>query len=202
MSINIINRALIKLGQPLISSTSQEPNGNIYGIVYQDIKDLLLASHNWRFAIKTVILTKDQEEPISSFAYAYTLPSDFIALYRFGQYFKTPNYSDNIQASDERYSIEGNKILCDEKNQLYISYVAKVDDPNKFTPWFREALISKLAAEFSVRVKQSASLAKSFNEEFIACLEQAEKHDELMTDTQTMPDGSWVGAREGWTNEY
>ena len=112
MSINIINRALIKLGQPTISSTSQEPNGRIYGLVYQDLRDWLLASHPWRFAIKRVVLAQDVEAPVSGFAYAYTLPSDFLSLYRFGEYFKTPNYSDNIVSSDERYSIEGNKILC------------------------------------------------------------------------------------------
>ena len=124
MSINIINRALIKLGQPIISSTNQEPNGKIFGLVYQDIKDLLLSSHTWRFALKTVILARDAETPVSSFAYAYTLPSDFLSLYRFGQYFKQPNYSDNIQSSDERYSIEGDKIFCDEKNQLYTYFIS------------------------------------------------------------------------------
>ena len=202
MSINIINRALIKLGQPIISSTNQELNGKIFGLVYQDIKDLLLSSHTWRFALKTVILARDAETPVSSFAYAYTLPSDFLSLYRFGQYFKQPNYSDNIQSSDERYSIEGDKILCDQKDQLYISYIARISDTSKFTPWFKEALAAKLAAEFSGRVKQSTSLAKLFNEEFAQCLVQAELNNELMTDSQTVPDGSWVGAREGWSNEY
>ena len=86
MSINIINRALIKLGQPTISSTSQEPNGKIYGLVYQDLRDWLLASHPWRFAIKRVVLAQDEEKPISGFAYAYTLPSDFLSLLYFLKY--------------------------------------------------------------------------------------------------------------------
>ena len=128
MSINIINRALIKLGQPVISSTNQEPNGKIYGLVYQDIKDLLLSSHNWRFAIKTVILARDAETPVSTFAYAYTLPADFLGLYRFGQYFKQPNYSDNIQSSDERYSIEGDKILCDVKSVQIANFISIIEN--------------------------------------------------------------------------
>ena len=41
MSINIINRALIKLGQPTISSTTQDPNGRIFGLVYDDISKLV-----------------------------------------------------------------------------------------------------------------------------------------------------------------
>lgn len=202
MSINIINRALIKLGQPTISSTSQEPNGRIYGLVYQDLRDWLLASHPWRFAIKRVVLAQDVEAPVSGFAYAYTLPSDFLSLYRFGEYFKTPNYSDNIVSSDERYSIEGNKILCNEKDRLYLLYVAKIEEPEKFSVSFREALVNKIAAEYAAKLKQSINLANKLDENFTYYMDQAQQNNELMTDSETMPDGSWIGIREGWHNEY
>ena len=202
MSINIINRALIKMGQPTISSTAQDPNGRIYGLVYEDVRDWLLAAHPWRFAIKRAVLARDEEKPISGFAYAYTLPSDFLSLYSFKNNFKQANYSDNITKSDERYSIEGNKILCDEPNMLNITYVARVEDPNRFSVWFKETLIAKLAAEYTPRLKQSANLAKAYNEEFLGYLRQAEINNDLMTDSETMPDGSWIGIRGGWSNEY
>ena len=202
MSINIINRALIKLGQPIISSTSQEPNGKIYGIVCQDLRDWLLASHPWRFAIKRAVLAQDEEKPISGFAYAYTLPGDFLSLYRFGEYFKSPNYSNNIISSDERYSIEGNKILCNEKDKLYITYISRVEDDEKFSVSFREALINKVAAEYAARLKQSINLANKLDENFMYYLDQAQQNNELMTDSETMPDGSWIGIREGWSNGY
>lgn len=201
MSINIINRALIKMGQPTISSTAQDPNGRIYGLVYEDVRDWLLAAHPWRFAIKRAVLAKDEEKPISGFAYAYTLPSDFLSLYRFQDGFKQPNYSDNIRVSDERYSIEGNKILCDVADKLYVTYISRVEDPNRFSVWFRESLIAKLAAEYTPRLKQSANLAKSYNEEFLGYLRQAEINNDLMTDSETMPDASWVSIRNGWSNE-
>jgi hypothetical protein len=200
MSINIINRALIKLGQPTISSVSQEPNGRLFGIVYEDIKNWMLSQHPWRFAIKRVVLAPDEEKPISGFAYAYTLPSDFLGLYSFGKYFKTPNYSDNVVSSDQRYSIEGDKILCDVEKELYLTYMAQIKEADKFSPSFREALIAKLAAEYAPRVKQSTSLAKSLNEDFLYYLQQAEFNNEMLIDVETTPDGSWVGIREGWSN--
>jgi hypothetical protein len=52
MAINIINRALIKMGQPTISSTSQDPNGRLFGLVYEDVRDWLLAAHPWRLQLK------------------------------------------------------------------------------------------------------------------------------------------------------
>lgn len=202
MSINIINRALIKLGQPTISSTSQEPNGRVYGLVYQDLRDWLLASHPWRFAIKRVVLSQDVEAPVSGFAYAYTLPSDFLSLYRFGEYYKSPNLSDNIVSSDERYSIEGNKILCNEKDRLYMLYIAKIEEPEKFSVSFREALVNKIAAEYAAKLKQSINLANKLDENFTYYMDQAQQNNELMTDSETMPDGSWIGVRGSWSNEY
>ena len=201
MSINIINRALIKLGQPTISSTTQDPNGRIFGLVYDDVRDWLLSAHNWRFAIKRVILARNEEKPISGFAYAYTLPSDFLSLYKFQETYKLPNYSDNITVSDERYSIEGDQILCDVEDKLEISYIARVQDPKMFSTWFKEALVAKLAAEFAPRLKQSANLAKSYNEEFFEYLRQAEYNNDILIDSETMPDASWVGVRNGWSNE-
>ncbi len=202
MSINIINRALIKVGQPLISSTNQEPNGKIMGMVYEDMRDFLIADYPWRFSLKRVVLAPDEEPPVSGFAYAYTLPSDFLALYRFGDYFKMPNYSNQIVSSDERYSIEGNKILCNVPSALKIVYSARIEDPALFSVCFKEALIVKIAAEISMRLKQSAQLQNNFNNEFAALLERAEFNDEILRDAETVPDGSWVGIREGWTNEY
>ena len=133
---------------------------------------------------------------------SYTLPSDFLSLYRFGEYFKSPNYSDNIISSDERYSIEGNKILCDQKDKLYLTYISKVEDPSKFSVSFREALVNKIAAEYAAKLKQSINLANKLDEAFIYYMDQAQQNNELMTDSETMPDGSWIGVRGSWSNEY
>lgn len=198
MSIEIINRALIKLGEPLISSVDQEPNGRLMSLIFEDMRDFVLADHPWRFSIKRVVLAPDEQKPISEFAYSYTLPTDFLSLYRFGIYYKRPNYSDNIIRSDERYSIEGNKLLCNRANKVFLTYVSRVTDPNRFSPWFKEALATKIAAEYAMRLKQSPQLLQIFNKDFAMYLERAEMNDELMNDIETIPDSSWVGVRDGW----
>ncbi len=200
MSINIINRALIKLGEPLISSTDQGPNGRLLSLIYEDMRDFVLADHPWRFSIKRAVLAPDEEKPLSGFAYSYTLPSDCLTLYRFGEYYKRPNYSANIIRSDERYSIEGNKILCNQTSKLYLTYVSRVTDPSRFSPWFKEALATKIAAEIAMRAKQAPQLLQLFNNDFAMYLERAEMNDELMNDAETIPDNSWVGIRSGWND--
>ncbi|MEI3582952.1 MAG: hypothetical protein V8R89_09890 [Alphaproteobacteria bacterium] len=51
MSIEIINRALIKIGEGTITSLSQNPYGDLMGLVYEDQRKMLLSSHYWRFAL-------------------------------------------------------------------------------------------------------------------------------------------------------
>ena len=200
MSLNIINRALIKLGEPMISSEAQEPNGRLLSLIYEDMRDFVLADYPWRFAIKRVILAPDKEAPTFGFAVSYTLPADFLTIYKFGLYYKRPNYSPNIVVSDQRYSIEGNRLLCNCKTQIYLIYVSRVTDPNRFSPWFREALVAKMAAEYSMRLRQNVTLMNAFNQEFASILERAEFNDELMNDIETIPDASWVSIREDWNN--
>lgn len=201
-SINIINRALIKLGQPPVASIGQAPNGTMWGLLYIDQRDLLLADYFWRFAMKTADLAPDADKPLSTYKYAYTLPADFISLFKFGIAYKQPNYSNNIIMSDERYSIEGNKILCDVPDVLRIMYTARVEDDKFFSPWFREALVARMAAEMAARLKQSVDLQRALNQEFASYLERAEANDAIMRDTETIGDSSWVGIREGWRNDY
>lgn len=202
VSTNIINRALIKLGQPPVASVDQEPNGKLWGLIYLDQRDLLLADFSWRFAMKRAVLAPDADKPISGFAYAYTLPTDFISVFKVGQYYKTPNYSSNIVSSDEAYSIEGDKILCNIPDKLYLQYTARIEEERLFSPWFKEALITKVAAEMAMRTKQNIQLQQMLSNDFASYLEHAEFNDEIMRDAETIPDGSWVGIREGWSNEY
>ena len=92
--------------------------------------------------------------------------------------------------------------MCDQKEELQITYVAKIEDPDKFSVSFREALVNKIAAEYAAKLKQSTNLAKMLDETFSYYLEQARQNNELMTDSESMPDGSWIGIRGSWHNEY
>ena len=48
--INIINRALIKLGEPPLSSTNQQPAGPKLEIIYNDCVESLISLYPWSFA--------------------------------------------------------------------------------------------------------------------------------------------------------
>ena len=203
MSTNIINRALIKIGEPSILSIEQTPHGAMMGVLYDDFRKTLLSSHFWRFAIKRATLAQvDTDTNSTTFNYAYALPKDFLTLKDFGEGYKIPNQSSAILGSDARYSIENSNLLCRENNGVTITYVADIKDTSLFTPLFREALVALIAAEASVRIKNSPQMKQLFMTEFDTYLNQARVNNEIMRDMETMPDNTWVTCREGWEGEY
>lgn len=112
-----------------------------------------------------------------------------------------PNVSDAVVAPDVRYSIEGNRMLCQQPGNINITYIADVSDPKLFTPLFKEALIALIAAEMSVRIKQGADYKQLFLAEFEKYIIQAQMNNEIVRDMETMPDNSWVTIRDTWRNE-
>lgn len=203
MSIEIINRALIKIGEPPIVSINQHPYGESLGLIYEDARKALLSTHFWRFALKRTTLAKIDEDTESEvFAFSYALPSDFVQIKSFGEMYKMPNFADKIIQTDARYSIEGNRILTREDGPIRICYVADEKDTIKFTPNFREALIAVIAAEISVRIKNGADYKTLFMQEADRYVMQAISHNEIARDMETMPDNSWVACRETWLGDF
>ena len=86
--IEILNRALLKLGEPPLSSLSDAAFGRSYEIIYDDMKKLLLSSYPWRFEVKRVQIARDAEKYDGQ--YVYRLPTDFLLLLKVNE-----NQADN-----------------------------------------------------------------------------------------------------------
>ena len=68
--IEIVNRALMKLGEPPISSLNDVVFGKSYEIIYDDVKKLLLSIYPWRFAIDVKKLNRLDEKKKDKFVYS------------------------------------------------------------------------------------------------------------------------------------
>jgi len=77
--INIVNQALVRLGESAITDYSL-PVGNIIETVYDTVRQNLLTSYRWRFAMKKVALTEASGSPVNEWTKHFTLPSDMLLL--------------------------------------------------------------------------------------------------------------------------
>lgn len=194
--IEIINRALLKLGEPPVSSLNDAAFGRSYDIIYNDVKDLLLSSYPWRFAVAVSPLAKLEEKYNGKFM--YQLPQDCLLLL---QVFGT----ENIMSDEEKKSYSGrnfelmnNCVVTEADGGVSAEYVRIVDDDSKFPPLFREAVAAKTAAELAMRLKHSLTLKQAMESEFFSLIKQAELNNEIMKDVELMPDSSWIMARNSW----
>ncbi len=193
--IQIINRALLKLGEPPISSLNDAAFGKTYDIVYNDMKKLLLSAYPWRFAVDIKQLAKKTEKYDDKFV--YQLPLDRLLLIKvFGN--KQNDISDMRAYSKQGYEVANNCINTHQNNNLKVEYVKNIDDDILFPPLFTEALAAKMGAELAMRIKHSVAIKQNLDAEFYNFIMQAEYNNEIIKDVELIPDNSWILVRDCW----
>lgn len=187
--IEIINRALLKLGEPPISSLNDAAFGKSYDMIYSDIKKLLLSAYPWRFATVIKQLPKLQEK--FGKRNMYRLPTDCLLLLR------VIDAESNIALGG--YEIAGQSIVLEEETIIAAEYVKNQDDDGSFSPLFREAMAAKIAAELAMRLKHSTNFKQVFENEFYNLIMQAELNNEIAKCTENLPDNSWVSIKQSYS---
>lgn len=150
-SIALCARALLKIGAASITSfedgtAEAEIAGNLYG----SVRDGLLSSHPWNFASAQATLPRLVAEPVADFNYAYQLPADFLRALSAGPTGRGRGLSYRIAETR----------LHSDSSQLVLSYVFRPDE-SAFPPFFDQALIARLAAEFCIPLTESTSRAET-----------------------------------------
>ena len=189
--IEIVNRALMKLGEPPISSLNDAVFGKSYEVIYDDVKRLLLSIYPWRFAVDMQKLNRLDTKKNDKFL--YVMPNDCLLLLKvYG------NYNSNITYEiHNEYEVLGNYILCDLDDGIKIEYVKNIKE-EFFIPLFREAIAAKLASELAMRIKHSLEIKQMMESEFFTLIKHAELNNEIMKDIESIPDNSWIVSRKTW----
>jgi len=177
----ICNSALIKLGaEPIVNITDQNKRAILCNNQYQIVKDKLLRSHPWNFAIVRVELDNDGLDPVYGFTYQFDLPTDLLRIL-------------DLEDKTIKFKIEGRKILSDEET-LKIRYVASVSE-SLFDSVFNETLSLALAAEISFALNQSSELTSKLKEELADMLRPARSFNAQEGTPQELEADDWLNER-------
>lgn len=185
--VGICNSALNKIGAKYIASLSEgSANANACNEQYAKVRDALLRSHNWNFAMKRVQLAQLSTTPAFGFDYEYQLPSDWL---------RVVSVHDNDEGTGAvKYKIEGKKILTDS-DELYLRYVHQITDPNEMTADFHEALAYLLAKDLSTKIANSNTLRELSGRDVSAAVLRAKSTDAIEDYPEEFPESSWVTER-------
>lgn len=148
----LCSRALIKLGCASISGFDDgTAESDVAGSLYDSTRDALLSAHPWSFATGQVTLPRLTATPVADFDFAYQLPSDFLRALSVGN-------GDSGRGRGAVYRIQERRIHTDVE-PLVLTYIFRPDEVN-FPPFFDQALIVRLAAEFCLPLTENTSRAE------------------------------------------
>jgi hypothetical protein len=141
---DICNMALSRLGEPRISDIDENTPRAISCRAHFDVvRDSLLRSHPWNFAVSRALLTQSATAPVFGFDFAYALPSDFLRLMTLN------GIQADMCVSD--FTLESGQLLT-YADEAKITYVRRVIDPTAYDPIFLEVLAFRLASAVAMDV--------------------------------------------------
>lgn len=193
---DIMNVALRMVGQSTITSRGDgSTTANTLDDIYDEVRDDLLRTHPWDFAIKRVQLARSTTDPAFEFDYAYVLPADWL---------RTVSVHDNDAGYGTLlYRMEyvgTQRCIVASADAIYLRYVYQVTDPNLMTADFRRTLELSLARDLAIPLASSNKLWEQFTLEVRLALARSRSADAMGSFPELRPRGSWASSRGGGRN--
>jgi hypothetical protein len=151
--IQLSSRALIKIGAtPIAGFEEGTAESLVAATLYPSIRDALLSAYPWSFATAQRTLARLVAVPAADFDYAYQLPADFLRALSAGE----AGYGRGID-----YRIVERRLHTNAAS-VTLSYIFRPNE-TAFPPFFDQALISRLAAEFCLPITESTSRSEALH---------------------------------------
>jgi len=182
--VELCNSALIKIGQErILSLDDNSKTGLLCKQRYEPIRDEMLASHPWNFAlVRSDLLGELAASPEWGFSRAFQLPADCLRVLK----------TDLLVEDD--FKVEHDAILCDAEF-LKILYIRRITDTTKFRPYFDNALAWRLAGELAYSFTQSITVADNCAKQFALAISQARSFDAQEGRPDRITASSWLNSR-------
>jgi hypothetical protein len=149
--LDICNTALVKLGAlPIAGFDDADAAAAVCRTLYPVVVDATLTSHPWSFTLKRATLTALDGAPLADFSRRFALPADFLRAI----------YVDD-RGSSPRYAIIGAELHC-ESSTVVLTYQYRPPEA-AFPPFFRAALIARLAGDLCLPLTESTSRAETLD---------------------------------------
>jgi len=194
--LNVVNRALTKLGEQKLTSLEQDKKtARVMSGIVDPVRDRFLRKNPWNSAIKRVQIAASSTAPAWGWTTAYPLPADYIKLLNVESSSTVSNLSSskNIPKNIE-YKIEGGSILCDETLALNVRYVSRETDMTRYDPSMIEALATLYAHEACMSLTEDSGLKNQLMAEYKEMIQEAKQLDGWEDDMQDFPTDSWIQA--------
>lgn len=189
VEVDICSSAMIKLGaEPIQSLTEDTKEARLCRLQYPKIRDAILRSAPWSFALKRVVLSPVSGSLEFGEQNRFQLPQDCV---KFVKMYDESDYPSTIQ-----YSIEGDFLICNEET-VRGWYVTNTVEPEKYDPNFREAVSHALAADLCYAIIQSNNMQQVLRDGAKFYLDEARSYNSQEITPENFVFDEFVNARRG-----
>lgn len=221
--VDICNMALSHLGDSATVSNIDPPEGSAQAEHCARFYPLALATllemHSWAFATRRIALAA-VDNPSSTWAYAYALPSNTINLISILASDASDDYSSSSQSSAQTYesnyarsvvggsytpqdfspetNANGDDIILTNQYNAVLRYTVLVTDTTKFSPLFVECLSWLLASKLAgpvLKGDSGMSASQACMKTCLYWLGQATDSDASQRRATPRQQVSWLNAR-------
>ncbi len=181
--VDICSDALITLGdEPITSLADNTDRARIANHLYEPQRNAVLTAYPWTFATRRAALAQlSSPTPEWEFANAFQVPVDAL----FVREINSPKSVWKVEANSD-----GSLVVNTDLASVSIVYTAKVEDPNRFSWTFTDALVSRLAWRMAFPITGDKVLAKELREAYFEVMQEARSvdsqqgsQDEIESDT-------------------
>lgn len=191
--LEIINRALVKVGQARISSVDENTAGaRSIRAVYDQVRDTLMQSYVWNFTKVRVQLAADAAAPLFGFQFRYRLPAGTLRIVGLGDD-QEPNR--NYTSSRTAFKHEDEFIYTDGAAPLNVVLCQKVEEPGKYPPDFANLLAFDLALDIFYDVTKGNERYAALRQDREMALRRAKMNHAIENTPEVMVASEWIDSR-------
>jgi hypothetical protein len=147
--IQLCTRALLKVGaSPITSFDDATAEAEVASLLFGVTRDALLSGHPWSFATAQQTLPPLTAKPLADFEHAFALPADFLRVLSVGA-------GGSGRGRGVAYRIHERRLHANA-GTITLTHVFRPDE-SAFPPFFDQALIARLAAEFCLPLTENTA---------------------------------------------
>lgn len=191
--IEIVNRALVKIGQARISSIDENSkSATSVRAVYDQVRDTLMQSYIWNFTKVRTQLAADATAPLFGFQFRYRLPANTLRVLGLGDDTEPQrNYTSSLHA----FKHEDEFIYTDVEAPLNIVLTQKIEETGKYPPDFANLLALDIALDIFYDVTKGTERYNTIRQDRAIALRNAKMNHAIENTPEVMVASEWIDSR-------
>lgn len=188
----IANLALTRLGADRITDLDTEQTEDAAKIkaVFDFLRDEVLRSHSWNFAIDRINFNKLATTPEFGFNNQFQIPGNVLRI--------LPPSTGQGSFNPGEYKIEGDKVLTNDVT-FKSRCVVRIEDTTKWDAAFVELFAARLQAELAYAIVNNRALAADLFNLYLAKLRAVKAYDAMEDTPDPVNANLWIDSRRAGT---